>query len=84
MPAFRRRTRSSPCRTIWATSDSVSTGMRTVRVPVDDQEQVLRFHSDRAGFTVPRAAPIPTGRWIELASGRSVVTRLAALPDVAR
>ncbi|MEV4074206.1 VOC family protein [Nonomuraea fuscirosea] len=47
----------------------VITGIRTVSVPVTDQDQALRFYTGTLGFTVLRDAPIPTGRWIELAPG---------------
>ncbi|AXB44553.1 VOC family protein [Amycolatopsis albispora] len=65
---------------------SVITGIRTVSVPVSDQEQALRFYVDTLGFTVLRDGPIPTGRWIELAPGSDdvVVTLDQAAPDVTR
>ncbi|MEU7983342.1 VOC family protein [Streptosporangium canum] len=64
----------------------VVTGVRTVSVPVDDQEQALRFYVDTLGFTVLRDESIPTGRWIELAPGGDnvVVTLERAAPDVTR
>ncbi|GAA5771614.1 hypothetical protein Aros01_08153 [Streptosporangium roseum] len=64
----------------------VVTGVRTVSVPVDDQEQALRFYVDTLGFTVLRDEPIPTGRWIELAPGGDnvVVTLEQATEDVTR
>jgi lactoylglutathione lyase len=64
----------------------VITGVRTVSVPVDDQEQALRFYLDTLGFTVLRDEPIPTGRWIELAPGGDnvVVTLEQATADVTR
>lgn len=64
----------------------VITGVRTVSVPVDDQEQALRFYVDTFGFTVLRDEPIPTGRWIELAPGGDnvVVTLEQATADVTR
>lgn len=67
-------------------SAKVITGIRTVSVPVDDQEQALRFYVDTLGFTVLRDGPIPTGRWIELAPGSDdvVITLDAAAPDVTR
>lgn len=65
---------------------TVITGIRTVSVPVDDQERALRFYVDTLGFTVLRDAPIPTGRWIELAPGSQdvVVTLEKAAADVTR
>ncbi len=68
-------------------SAKVITGVRTVSVPVDDQEQALRFYVDTLGFTVLRDGPIPTGRWIELAPGTAdgvVVTLDQATEDVTR
>ncbi|MGC7096809.1 VOC family protein [Amycolatopsis lurida] len=67
-------------------SAKVVTGIRTVSVPVDDQEKALRFYVDTLGFTVLRDAPIPTGRWIELAPGSDdvVLTLDQAAPDVTR
>ncbi|MER5424012.1 MULTISPECIES: VOC family protein [Streptosporangiaceae] len=64
----------------------VVTGVRTVSVPVDDQEQALRFYVDTLGFTVLRDESIPTGRWIELAPGGDnvVVTLEQATEDVTR
>lgn len=43
------------------------TGIRTVSIPVEDQDAALRFYSETLGFTVLRDAPTPNGRWIELA-----------------
>ncbi|NBE91826.1 glyoxalase [Nonomuraea sp. KC401] len=64
----------------------VVTGVRTVSVPVDDQEQALRFYVDTLGFTVLRDESIPTGRWIELAPGGDnvVVTLEQATEAVTR
>jgi len=64
----------------------VITGVRTVSVPVDDQEQALRFYVDTLGFTVLRDEPIPAGRWIELApgGGNVVVTLERATAGVTR
>lgn len=68
------------------TPKPVITGVRTVSVPVDDQEQALRFYVDTLGFTVLRDEPIPTGRWIELAPGGDnvIVTLEQATADVTR
>lgn len=65
---------------------TVITGIRTVSVPVTDQDQALRFYVDTLGFTVLRDAPIPTGRWIELAPGNDdvAVTLEPATDDVTR
>jgi lactoylglutathione lyase len=45
------------------------TGVRTVSIPVDNQDDALRFYVDILGFTLLRDAPTPKGRWIELAPG---------------
>ena len=65
---------------------SVITGVRTVSVPVNDQEQALRFYVERLGFTLLRDEPIPTGRWIELAPGGDnvVITLEQAGADISR
>ena len=63
------------------------TGVRTVSIPVDDQEAALRFYVDALGFTVRRDNPTPNGgRWIELAPGGDevVVTLEPAAPGVTR
>jgi lactoylglutathione lyase len=63
------------------------TGVRTVSIPVDDQEAALRFYVDTLGFTVRRDNPTPNGgRWIELAPGGDevVVTLEPAAPGVTR
>ncbi len=66
---------------------TVITGVRTVTVPVTDQEQALRFYVDTLGFTVLRDGPIPTSRWIELSPGNDdgvVITLDKAPENVAR
>ncbi len=63
------------------------TGIRTVSIPVDDQDAALRFYVEALGFTPLRDNPTPHGgRWIELAPGHEgvVVTLEPAAPDVAR
>lgn len=64
----------------------VITGIRTVSVPVSDQDRALRFYVDTLGFTVLRDVPIPTGRWIELAPGNDnvIVTLDHVTADVTR
>jgi lactoylglutathione lyase len=61
------------------------TGVRTVSIPVDDQDESLRFYR-RLGFTVLRDMPTPAGRWIELSPGRGnvILTLEPAGPDVHR
>jgi catechol 2,3-dioxygenase-like lactoylglutathione lyase family enzyme len=63
------------------------TGIRTVSIPVGDQDAALRFYCDSLGFTVLRDNPTPNGgRWIELAPGgdNAVVTLERAAADVTR
>jgi len=63
------------------------TGVRTVSIPVDDQDAALRFYADTLGFTVLRDMPTPNGsRWIELAPAENsvIVTLEPAAPDVTR
>jgi lactoylglutathione lyase len=63
------------------------TGVRTVSIPVDDQDAALRFYVGTLGFTALRDAPTPVGgRWIELAPGADdvIVTLEPAAPDVTR
>jgi len=61
------------------------TGVRTVSIPVDDQDEALRFYRS-LGFAVLRDAPTPSGRWIELSPGRGnvILTLEPAAPDVHR
>ena len=63
------------------------TGIRTVSIPVDDQDAALRFYTETLGFTVLRDNPTPNGgRWIELAPGgdNAVVTLEPAAPGLTR
>ena len=63
------------------------TGVRTVSIPVDNQDAALRFYVDTLGFTTLRDTPTPAGRrWIELAPGADdvIVTLEPAAPDVTR
>jgi catechol 2,3-dioxygenase-like lactoylglutathione lyase family enzyme len=63
------------------------TGIRTVSIPVDDQDAALRFYVDTLGFTTLRDNPTPNGgRWIELAPGSSdmIVTLEPAVPHITR
>ena len=61
------------------------TGVRTVSIPVNDQDDALRFFTG-LGFAVLRDMPTPTGRWIELAPGRGnvILTLEPAGPDTRR
>jgi len=63
------------------------TGVRTISVPVNNQESALRFYVDTLGFTVLRDNPTPNGgRWIELAPGGDnvIVTLEPAAPEITR
>ncbi|MBV9795094.1 MAG: VOC family protein [Actinobacteria bacterium] len=63
------------------------TGIRTVSIPVDDQDAALRFYTGTLGFTLLRDNPTPGGgRWIELAPGgdNAIVTLEPAAPQVTR
>jgi lactoylglutathione lyase len=63
------------------------TGVRTVSIPVEDQDSALRFYTDTLGFTKLRDNPTPNGgRWIELAPGEetTIVTLEPAAPDQTR
>jgi lactoylglutathione lyase len=63
------------------------TGIRTVSIPVDDQDAALRFYTETLGFRVLRDNPTPSGgRWVELAPGgdNAVVTLEPAAPGLTR
>jgi lactoylglutathione lyase len=62
------------------------TGIRTVSIPVNDQDAALHFYVDTLGFSLLRDAPTPNGRWIELAPGsdNAIVTLEQAAPNVTR
>ena len=63
------------------------TGVRTVSIPVDDQDAALRFYVDTLGFAVLRDMPTPNGgRWIELSPAENsvIVTLEPATSDVTR
>jgi lactoylglutathione lyase len=46
------------------------TGVRTVSIPVDNQDDALRFYVETLKFAKLRDVPIPNGdRWIELSPG---------------
>jgi lactoylglutathione lyase len=61
------------------------TGVRTVSIPVDSQDDALRFYTN-LGFAVQRDVPTPNGRWIELVpgSGNVILTLEPATPEVSR
>jgi catechol 2,3-dioxygenase-like lactoylglutathione lyase family enzyme len=63
------------------------TGVRTVSIPVEDQDDALTFYTETLGFDLLRDAPLPNGgRWIELAPAEDGVTLTLepARPDVTR
>jgi lactoylglutathione lyase len=63
------------------------TGIRTVSIPVNDQDAALHFYTDNLGFTLLRDNPSPNGgRWIELAPGgdNAIVTLEPAAPELTR
>ena len=63
------------------------TGIRTVSIPVNDQNAALRFYTETLGFTLLRDNPTPNGgRWIELAPGgdNAIVTLERAPSEVTR
>ena len=57
------------------------TGVRTVAVPVTDQDKALIFYTGTLGFSVRVDAPLPQvgGRWIEVAPEGSATT-VALIP----
>jgi catechol 2,3-dioxygenase-like lactoylglutathione lyase family enzyme len=59
----------------------IVTGVRTVAVPVKDQDRALRFYVDVLGLNVRMDAPVAAigGRWIEVAPGDADVS-LALVP----
>jgi lactoylglutathione lyase len=59
----------------------IVTGLRTVAVPVSDQDRALRFYVDVLGLTVRMDAPVPElgGRWIEVVPA-GTDTSLALVP----
>jgi lactoylglutathione lyase len=63
------------------------TGVRTVSIPVENQDAALQFYIGTLGFTLLRDLPTPNGgRWIEIApSDTSVILTLEpATPTTAR
>ena len=63
------------------------TGIRTISIPVSNQDAALRFYTGTLGFTLLRDNPTPGGvRWIELAPGsdNAIVTLEPATPEVSR
>jgi predicted enzyme related to lactoylglutathione lyase len=58
------------------------TDVRTVAVPVADQERALTFYREVLGFELRMDSPFPGGRWVEVAAPRATTTiALAAAQD---
>ena len=54
--------------------------VRTVGVPVSDQERALEFYGGVLGFETRMDSPFPGGRWIEVAApGATTTIALAAV-----
>lgn len=63
------------------------TGIRAVSIPVENQDDAVRFYDGTLGFTTLRDAPTPAGgRFIELAPGHAsvIITLEPAAPNVTR
>jgi predicted enzyme related to lactoylglutathione lyase len=53
--------------------------VRTIGVPVSDQERALQFYGGVLGFETRMDSPFPGGRWIEVAApGATTTIALAA------
>jgi len=69
------------------TTKTAITGIRTVSIPVSDQDAALHFYVETLGFTKLRDHPTPSGgRWIELGPGTDdvIVTLEPAAPSTSR
>jgi predicted enzyme related to lactoylglutathione lyase len=56
--------------------------VRTVAVPVRDQQRALEFYGGVLGFETRMDSPFPGGRWIEVAApGATTSIALAAAPE---
>jgi predicted enzyme related to lactoylglutathione lyase len=56
--------------------------VRTVAVPVSDQERALEFYGRVLGFETRMDSPFPGGRWIEVAApGATTTIALAAAQE---
>jgi lactoylglutathione lyase len=60
-------------------TSALVTGVRTIAVPVADQDRALGFYSTTLGMAVRLDAPFGAGRWIEVAPG-GADTSLALVP----
>jgi lactoylglutathione lyase len=55
------------------------TDVRTIGIPVADQERALEFYGGVLGFEIRLDSPFPGGRWLEVApSGATTTIALAA------
>jgi lactoylglutathione lyase len=66
---------------------NVITGVRTISIPVEDQNTALKFYLDTLGFELLRDNTTPNGgRWIELAPGGDnvIITLEPARPGIVR
>jgi len=65
---------------------SLLTGVRTVTIPVENQDAALEFYTQSLGFRVLRDVQTPSGRWIELEPGGTnvIVTLEPAKPGIVR
>ncbi|TXN31866.1 VOC family protein [Lacisediminihabitans profunda] len=61
-------------------------GVRSVSIPVENQDAALQFYLGTLGFALLRDVPIPNGgRWIEIAPTASIILTLEpAAPNIAR
>jgi predicted enzyme related to lactoylglutathione lyase len=56
--------------------------VRTIGVPVSDQQRALEFYGGVLGFETRMDSPFPGGRWIEVAApGATTTIALAAAQD---
>jgi len=56
------------------------TDVRTVAVPVTDQQRALDFYTARLGFAVTMDAAFGGGRWLEVAPEAATTTLALVLP----
>lgn len=56
------------------------TEVRTVAIPVSDQDRAVAFYTESLGFEKRLDAPFPGGRWIEVAPPRGAVSVALAPP----
>lgn len=66
---------------------NVITGVRTISIPVEDQNAAVKFYRDTLGFRILRDNATPNGgRWIELAPGGDnvIITLEPARPGIVR